>query len=269
MLRGLILFTTLAAIFLVIGFFIGGFYGLIVAFLFAMLLNIFAYYYSDSIVLRIYGAKELKDEKIHKMVKRLAEKAGLPVPRLYVIEQQSPNAFATGRNPKHAAIAITRGLLTFDENEIEGVLAHEIAHIKNRDCLLATIAAMFATAISFLAQIGYWSMFDRERGANLIGIFLIVLFAPLAATLIRLAISRDREYLADRTGVYITKKPHALASALRRIAEEVHRNPMRGSTSTSHLWIVNPFKSDWFTELFSTHPSIEKRIARLEEMEKK
>lgn len=264
MLRTVMLLTTLGAIFLVIGFLLGGFLGIGFALLIAIFLDFSAYWWSDKWVLRLYNAREFKDEKLEKMLDELSSKAGIPRPRLYLIRTKNPNAFATGRNPKNSAVAVTEGLLELEDDEIEGVLGHEIMHIKNRDCLLSAITAVFATAIAFLAQIGYWSLFaDRER-MNPFAILLIVIFAPLAASLIRLAISREREYLADQGSAYLTRKPEALASALRKIAERSIRHPLKGSAATSHLWIVNPFKQDWFTQLFSTHPPLEKRIARLE-----
>jgi len=264
MLRTLMLLTTLGAIFLAVGFLLAGFSGMLFALLLAIILDLSAYWWSDRLVLGLYNAKEFKDERVERMLERLASKAGIPKPKLYLIETESPNAFATGRNPKNSAVAVTRGLLDLEDDELEGVLGHELAHIKNRDCLISALAAVFATAIAFLAQIGYWSIFaDRER-FNPFALLLIILFAPLAATLVRLAISREREYLADQLSAYLTRKPKALASALRKIAERSQRHPIRGSAATSHLWIVNPFKQDWFTQLFSTHPPLEKRIARLE-----
>ena len=187
------------------------------------------------------------------------------------MEKKVKNGFAKGRNPKHAAVAVTRGILDLDKKELEGVLAHEISHIKNRDTMISTIAATIAGAISFLAQIGYYSMFfgsgERKGEGNILGLIVILIFAPLAAAIVRLAISRGREYKADLTGALITKEPHHLASALRKIHEVAKDYPIKGSAATSHLWFVNPFKGDWFIQMFSTHPPVEKRIARLEEME--
>ncbi|UCD03300.1 MAG: M48 family metalloprotease, partial [Candidatus Aenigmatarchaeota archaeon] len=192
----------------------------------------------------------------------------IPVPKLYVVPSDIPNAFATGRNPEHGAVAVTRGLMRLTRSEMEGVIAHEIRHIKNRDTLIQSIAATIAGAVSYLAMIGYWSLFagHRRDGGMLIGVILIAIFAPLAATIVKLAISRRREYAADHGAALMTKEPQALASALRKITETVRHNPVHGSSATSHLWIVNPFKQDWFTGLFSTHPPISRRIAKLERM---
>jgi heat shock protein HtpX len=271
MLRTAMLLATLTALLIFVGWLIGGIFGGSAALAIAAILNFSMYWWSDKIVLRMYSARPTDEPRITKIVNSLTAKAGLPKPALYIINQAAPNAFATGRNPSHSAIAITQGLLQLDDVEIEAVLAHELAHIKNRDMLVSTMAATIAGAISWLAQIGYWSLFaagERKEG-TLIAFLLIIIFAPLAALLVRLAISRGREYLADETGVLITKKPLALASALRKISEMANRQPIHGSTATSHLWIVNPFKKDWFTTLFSTHPPIAKRIARLESMGKK
>lgn len=267
----ILLFGVLTGILLGIGWLLGGFGGIMVALLFSFGINILSYWYSDRIVLSIYHAKPLEDEKIKEMIRKLARDAKIPEPRIYLIPEETPNAFATGRNPKNSAIAITSGLLRLDDSEIEAVLSHEIAHIKNRDVLVSTIAATLAGAISYLAQLGYWSLFwsEDERGGNLLGFIFILIFAPLAAFLVRLAISRRREFKADRVGALICKNPGALASALKKISMVTGENPIRGPAATSHLWIVNPFKQDWFTNLFSTHPPIEERIRRLLDMEGK
>ena len=267
----LALLTVLTLILLGVGWLLGGIFGMAIGLIFAALINFVSYWYSDKLVLRMYKAKPFDDKEIKKMVAELAQEAEIPVPPLYVVENQVPNAFATGRSPKHAAVAVTRGILDLDKAELRGVLAHEISHIKNRDTLVSTVAATIAGAISFLAQIGYYSLFfssgDRKGQGNMVGLILMVIFAPIAAALVRMSISRSREYKADLTGALITKEPHHLASALRKIHETAKNYPIKGSAATSHLWIVNPFKGDWFISLFSTHPPVEKRIARLEEME--
>ncbi len=269
MFRTLTLLSILTALLLGIGWFFGGFVGLTMALIFSIFVNFISYWYSDKIVLNLYRAVELKDKKIDQIVENLVQESQIPKPKLYVIDKTIPNAFATGRNPQNAAIAVTKGLLEFSEEEIEGVLAHEIAHIKNNDILIGSIAAMIAGAISYIAQIGYWSLFgqnSREQG-NILGVVLIAIFAPLAALLVRSALSRGREYQADLTGALITKNPHALSNALKKISQVAKNYPIRGSAATGHLWIVNPLHADWFTHLFSTHPPVEKRIARLEQME--
>ncbi len=271
MLRTAMLLATLTALLMVVGWLIGGLWGGTVALGVAAALNFSMYWWSDRIVLRMYGARPTDEPRLVRMIESLANRTGIPKPALYIVPQSTPNAFATGRNPKHSVVAVTQGLLKLDDDEIEGVLAHELAHIKNRDMLISTMAATIAGAISWLAQIGYWSLFaaGERREGSLMAFLLIIIFAPLAALLVRLAISRGREYLADEMGVLITKRPLALASALRKISEMVKKQPLHGSTATSHLWVVNPFKEDWFTGLFSTHPPIDKRIARLESLGKK
>lgn len=263
-----LLMGVLFAIFLVVGFLIGGTGGMTIAFVLALLINLASYWFSDRLVLGMYRAKPSDNAKLKGMVAELVKEARLPMPKLYEVDSKVPNAFATGRNAKHAAVAVTKGLLEMDDDETEGVLAHEISHIKNHDMLVATMAATIGGAIAWLAQMGYFMMFSRDRQGqgNLLALVMIAVFAPLAALLVRLAISRGREYGADKGGALLTKKPKALASALRRISEASARNPMRGPSATANLWIVNPFSADWFTRLFSTHPPMQKRIERLEEM---
>jgi len=263
-----LLMGVLFAIFLAVGFLLGGAAGMTMAFVLALLLNLASYWFSDRLVLGMYRAKPSSNSKLEAIIAELAKEAKLPMPKLYEVDSSVPNAFATGRNPKHAAVAVTRGLLELDEDEMEGVLAHEISHIKNHDILVATMAATIGGAIAYLAQMGYYMMFaqDRENQGNVIAIVMIAIFAPLAALLVRLAISRGREYGADKNGALLTKKPKALASALRKISESSERKPMRGSSATANMWIVSPFRADWFTGLFSTHPPIQKRIERLEEL---
>ncbi|MCD6496577.1 MAG: zinc metalloprotease HtpX [Candidatus Aenigmarchaeota archaeon] len=270
MLRTFILFLTLTVILLAVGFVLGGIAGMTGALIFAGFINFFSYWYSDKIVLRLYGATKTLDEGLKETVRKLANEAEIPVPEIYIIPSEHPNAFATGRNPEHSAVAITRGLTKLTKSELEGVIAHEIAHIKHRDTLVQTVAATLGGAISYLAMIGYWSLFrrdgNRDGAGMLIGIVLIAIFAPLAATLIKLAISRRREYAADHEGALLTRNPGALATALMKISEDTSHSRIHGNSATSHMWIVNPFRSDWFTGMFSTHPPIKRRIAKLERM---
>jgi heat shock protein HtpX len=247
---------------------------LTIAFAFAMLLNIFTYWYADKWVLRLYRAKlvsEAEEPELHEIVGRLAANAKLPKPRVAIVPTDTPNAFATGRNPSHAVVAVTRGAKNLlNKEQLEGVLGHEIAHIKNRDMLVNTMAAMIAGAIAYVGTVGRYSMFygrrDRDGGGALLAMVALIL-VPLAAMLVRLSISRTREYGADEEGAKISKKPRALASALRTLESAVKNRPMQsGNPATSHMFIVNPFRGVSFVELLSTHPSTEKRIQRLEEI---
>ncbi len=269
MIRTLILLLTLTLILLGVGFLIGGVTGMTLALFLAFFLNFFSYWYSDSIILRVYRAHQTEDEGLRDIVRKLASEARIPVPKIYVIPSDVPNAFATGRDPEHGAVAVTQGLTSLGKDEMEAVIAHEMSHIKNRDTLVQTVAATIAGAIAYLAMIGYWSLFmsDRRDGGSLVlGVILIAIFAPLAATLVKLAISRRREYAADHGAALLTKKPMALASALRKITDATQHRKIHGSSATSHLWIVNPLKQDWFTGLFSTHPPMKRRIAKLERL---
>jgi len=269
MLNTVILLGTLTGILLAIGFFIAGPLGALFALVLSVVINLAAYWYSDRIVLRMYKTKPTNGKtKLDSMVEGLAREAKIPKPNVHIIPTKIPNAFATGRNPEHSAIAVTEGILDMEPDEIKGVIAHEMGHIKNRDILVSMLAATIAGAIAYVAHIGYWSMFmgSSRQGGNVFALILMVIFAPVAALLVRLAISRSREYGADRTGALITKNPLALASALKKISRVAEHRPVKGSSATSHLWIVNPFKKDWFTGMFSTHPSIESRIQQLEEM---
>lgn len=270
MIGTLALLTALTVILLGVGWILGGIIGTGAALVFALIINFVSYWYSDRLVLKMYRAKPFENRELKKIVAEIAHEAEIPEPPLYIVESQVPNAFATGRSPDHAAVAVTRGILELDRDELKGVLAHELSHVKNRDTLISTMAATIAGAVSFLAQIGYYSMFfggERRGEGSILGLILIVIFAPLAALLVRLAISRGREYKADLTGALITKEPKYLASALRKIDETARGYPLKGSAATAHLWIVNPFHRDWFVSMFSTHPPVEKRIARLEEMD--
>jgi heat shock protein HtpX len=269
MFNAVLLFGVLTGIFLGIGYLLGGVFGMTTALGLALIMNFISYWFSDRIVLGIYRAKPSQDKRLNDMVANLAREANIPMPRVFIVPRKAPNAFATGRNPSHAALAVTEGLRGLTEQEMEGVLSHEIGHINNRDILVSSIAATLAGAISYVAQIGYFSLYGRdERGSgSIIGLILIVVFAPLAALLIRMAISRSMEYRADRYGALLTKNPEGLASALRKISEMAKHEPLQGSSATSHLWIVNPFSGSWFTNMFSTHPPLEQRIRRLKSME--
>jgi heat shock protein HtpX len=271
MFRTALLLGLLTGILLAIGYLFAGFAGMTLFLIIAFVLNFITYWFSDRIVLAMYRAKEIpksQEPKLHDIVGKLSKEAKIPKPKLYIVRTENPNAFATGRSPKHAAVAVTSGLLeSLDWDEVEGVLSHELAHIKSRDTLTSTIAATIAGAIAYIAQIAWWGMFmgDRRRGGNAL-LFPLIILAPIAATLVQLAISRTREYKADHNGSIFSKKPLSLASALEKISNYVVRNPMRGNAATSHLFIVNPFKGDSFVNLFSTHPPVGERVKRLEKM---
>lgn len=264
---------TLALIFF--GSVIGGRQGAVLAFGLAAIMNFVSYFYSDKLALSMYRAQPASREelpRVYDVVERMTQRTGLPMPKIYVIPSDSPNAFATGRNPQHSSVAVTSGILNLlNDDELEGVLAHELGHVRNRDILTSSIAATLAGAITMLARMGYWaSLFggygnrdDRDRGGGFAALFMLIL-APIAATLIQLAISRSREYEADATGAQITGNPYALASALEKLEAYSHRLPMQASPSTAHLFIVQPMISTRdFASLFSTHPPITKRIERL------
>lgn len=255
---------------------LGGEGGMVMAFLFALVMNGVSYWFSDKIVLRMYGAKEIGPEeaaKLHRIVQELALHAKMVMPKLYLIPQDTPNAFATGRDEKHAAVAVTKGILRIlDEAELRGVLAHELSHIKNRDILVGTIAAAMAGAISMLANMAHWGMIfggrgngDREGGHPIVALAMIII-APLAAMLVQMAISRGREYGADATGAAISGDPLSLANALRKLERGVERIPMEANPATAHMFIVNPLTGGGLMTLFSTHPPVEERIRQLEEM---
>ncbi len=269
------LLTLLTLLFIAIGGHFDGRNGLILGFLFAAGMNFFTYFYSDKLALKMYKAQPVTREQLpraYEVVERMTQKMGIPMPKMYVIPIQSPNAFATGRNPKHASVAMTEGILTLlNDEELEGVLAHELGHVQNRDILTSSIAATLAGAITIMARMGYWaSMFGgyggrggRERGGGLSSLFMLIL-APVAAMLIQLAVSRSREYEADATGAKTTGNPYALASALEKIDAYSKRLPMTASPSSAHLFIAQPLVGGgMFTSLFSTHPPMAKRIERL------
>ncbi|HSU72247.1 MAG TPA: zinc metalloprotease HtpX [Candidatus Binatia bacterium] len=274
--KTVLLLGLLAGIALAIGYVFGGTTGLTIAFVLALGINVLAYFFSDKIVLMMYRAREATRHDypaLHRIVDELARSAGIPKPQVYIIPTETPNAFATGRNPKHAVVAATEGILNLlSEEELRGVLAHELGHVKNRDILITTIAATIATVISYAASMArYATLFggNREnRGAgNILALLFLTILTPIAAMLIQLAISRTREYQADATGAHLSKKPEALARALEKISSAVRARPMRfGSPATSSLFIVNPFTRDFFVSLLSTHPPTEERVRRLKEM---
>ncbi|MBU7031642.1 MAG: zinc metalloprotease HtpX [Theionarchaea archaeon] len=254
------------------------YYVVTIAFVLAMSLNLISFWYSDKIVLKMYKAEIVTENiapELYSMVSTLSMKAGLPMPKIAVINNEIPNAFATGRNSENAVVAVTSGALSLlQRDELEGVLAHELGHIKNRDMFISTMAAVIAGTIGYLGFLGrimLWSRGSRRESgySQLIGAFLLAVFIPLAAMLIRLAVSRSREYEADKEGARISGKPHALADALVRIEQSVKKNPMRhGSPATGHLFIINPFSSESLMTLLSTHPSTRSRVERLREMPK-
>lgn len=275
-LKTIVLFAVLTAIFMFIGGLIGGYYGMMIALGLAVVMNFGAYWYSDKMVLRMYDAREItaaQAPELFRMVERLAQREKMPMPRVYIIPETAPNAFATGRNPENAAIAVTEGILQLlTPEELEGVLAHELGHVKNRDILVSTVAGTFAGAVSMLSQLAFFLPFgsssdDEEGGMNPLAALLGLIFAPIAATLIQLAISRSREYGADETGAHLTGNPRALASALRKIENYSRQVPMHhGDPATAHLFFINPFKNMSLSKLFSTHPTTEDRIERLEQL---
>jgi heat shock protein HtpX len=268
------LLTALTLLLMMIGRAFGGQNGMAIALVIAVVTNFIAYFFSDKIALATYRAQAVSREqlpRVYSVVERLTQKIGIPMPKIYVIPSDSPNAFATGRNPRHASVAVTRGILELlTDEELEGVLAHELGHVNNRDILISSIAATIAGAVTMLASMGRWAMIfggfggrdDRERGGGLAALFMLIV-APIAATLIQLAVSRSREYQADASGAHYTGNPFALASALRKLDAYSRRLPLAASPSTAHLFIVQPFLGMSFGSLFSTHPPIAKRIERL------
>lgn len=276
--KTVLLLGSLTAVLLFVGMMLGGASGLTFAFIFVLLMNLGSYFYSDKIVLFIYRAKETdkkSNPKLFTMVEEIAKTAGIPMPKVYIIPSEQSNAFATGRNPEHAAVAFTKGILSLlSDEELKGVIAHEISHIKNRDILISTIAATIAGVISYVAMMARWAAIfggiggrDSDAGENILEFLVLAILAPILAVLIQLAISRSREYLADETGAAILKKSTGLASALKRLEEDANSHPMRlGNYSTAHMFITNPFSGKALMNLFSTHPSIEKRVARLKQM---
>lgn len=274
-LRTAMLLAVLTALFMVVGYLIGGQQGTLIAFLIALAMNFFSYWNADKIVLRMHNAQEVSEEEapeFYDIVRQLAANAGLPMPRVYVIHTDQPNAFATGRNPEHAAVAATTGLLErLSKEEVAGVMAHELAHVKNRDTLIMTIAATIGGAISMLAQFGllFGGSRDNNNPLGAIGAILMVILAPLAAAIVQMAISRAREYEADRGGAEICQRPLWLASALQKIsaaAKHIHYQGAERNPATAHMFIINPLAGLRLDNLFSTHPSTEERVARLVEL---
>ncbi len=274
MLKTFVLMAVLTALFMAAGQALGGSQGMTMALVMAVAMNFFAYWFSDKMALAMSGAREVSQEEapeLHALVASLASRAGLPKPRVYMIPQDTPNAFATGRNPEHAAVAVTEGLWRLlTREELEGVLAHELSHVKNRDILISSIAAVMAGAISYLATMAQWAMLfgggrrdDEGEGGGLLGGLLMMIVAPIAAMLIQMAISRSREYLADATGAKLCGHPASLASALKRLEEYNHRLPMDVNPATAQMYIVNPLTAGNLAGLFSTHPPTAERIKRL------
>jgi heat shock protein HtpX len=273
-----LLLSLLTILMVFMGSAIGGQTGMVFAFLMAAAMNFFSYWFSDKLVLKMYGAREIGEHDhpaFYGLVRGLALKAGLPMPRVYIIPSESPNAFATGRNPEHAAVAATEGILrVLTPDELEGVMAHELAHVRNRDILVGTIAATFAGAISMIGNMLQWGAMlgagrsdDEEGSGGLIGSLAMAIIAPIAAILIQMAVSRSREYLADESGARICGSPLALANALRKLHTASRIMPMtEARPASAHMFIVNPLTGGGLMSLFSTHPPMEERIARLEEM---
>ena len=268
------LMVMLTGLFIVIGYGIAGEQGMILAFGIAVLMNFFSYWFSDKIVLKMYRAQpvdEATSPTLYRIVRRLAQRADMPIPKVYIIPQAQPNAFATGRNPQHAAVAATQGLLqVMNEEELEGVIAHELSHVGNRDILIGTIAATLAGAIMILARIGMFAgMFfggGRDRRDGGLGIIFLAIFGTVAALLVQMAISRSREYQADASAAKLSGNPRALARALNTLQQSAQRLPMQASPATAHMFIINPFTAKGITKLFSTHPPVEERIARLKRL---
>jgi heat shock protein HtpX len=273
-----LLLAVLTAMLVLIGGAIGGQQGMVIAFVIALVMNFVSYWFSDKMVLAAYRAQPIDEAaapRLYAIVHRLATRAGIPMPRVYLIPSETPNAFATGRNPQHAVVAVTEGIMRIlDEEELEGVLAHELSHVKNRDVLISTIAATLAGAITYLAHMAQWAaMFggrsrdDDEGGANPIAMILLAILAPIAAMLVQMAVSRSREFQADATGAQVAGRPWGLAKALEKLQMANEAVPMADATpATAHLFIVNPLSGQTLARLFSTHPPLEERIARLRAM---
>jgi heat shock protein HtpX len=275
-LRTAILLAGLTALFMGVGYLLGGWGGAVIALFIAAAMNLFTYWNADRLVLSMHGAQEVDERtapEFVRVVAELASRAGLPMPRVYVMDNPQPNAFATGRNPAHAAVAATTGLLNMlSREEVAGVISHELAHVKNRDTLLMTVTATIAGAISMLAQFGMFFGGGQRNGSSglgLIGTLVMIVLAPLAAMLVQMAISRTREYAADDMGARISRDPQSLASALAKIdaaAHEIQNVPAEQNPATAHLFIINPLSGERMDNLFSTHPSTENRIAALEQL---
>ena len=275
--KTVILMTAMMVLFIIVGDLLGGQSGMMIAFIFSLLLNFGSYWFSDKVVLKMYRAREISREenpRLYDIVVNLSMKAELPMPRVYVIDNPTPNAFATGRNPQNSAVAVTTGILQIlNTDELEGVISHELTHVKNRDILVSTIAATLVGTITIIARMAGWAaMFGGGRGSddrdNIWADLALMIIAPIAALLIQLAISRSREYMADEGGAKISGKPLGLASALNKLSQANKMLPMaNASSSSAHLFIVNPLKGSSVMKLFSTHPPIEERIERLKEID--
>jgi heat shock protein HtpX len=272
-----LLLGVLTALFVLGGYAIAGEQGMIIGFVMAALMNFFSYWFSDKIVLSMYGAQPVDEAQapaLHAIVRRLATRAQIPMPRIYIIPTDTPNAFATGRNPQHAAVAVTEGIMrVLDQDELEGVLAHELSHVTNRDVLISTIAATLAGAITYLAHMAQWAAIfggrsrdDEEGGSNPLVMMVFAILAPIAALLVQLAVSRSREFQADASGARLAGRTYGLAKALEKIEVASRVEPMPATPATAHLFIVNPLTGQSFARLFSTHPPTEERIARLRAM---
>ena len=273
-----VLLAALTVLLVLAGGALGGQQGMLLAFVMAMVMNLGSYWFSDKIVLKMYGAQPVDEAQapaLYRIVRTLATRAGIPMPRVYILPQETPNAFATGRNPQHAAVAVTEGILrVMSEEELEGVLAHELSHVQNRDTLIMAIAATLAGAITYMAHMAQWAMIfgggrrdsDEEGGGGLFGGILMIVLAPLAATLIQLAVSRSREFQADASGARMAGQPWGLAKALEKLETASKAMPMQATPATAHLFIVNPLTGSGFATLFSTHPPIAERVARLRAM---
>lgn len=268
-----LLLAGLTVLIMLVGRMIGGTGGMVIALVLAGAMNFFSYWYSHKIVLSMYKAREVNPKdapELYRMVEELAQNAGLPMPKVYIIPQEQPNAFATGRNPSHAVVAVTEGLLgLMDKDEVRGVLAHEMAHIKDRDILISSIAATMAGAVMLIANIARFAAFfgavggNDDEGPGILGLLLTAILAPIAALLIQMGISRSREYLADRMGAQIAGSPDGLANALHKLGSYTGRIPMDAKPETAHMFIVNPLSGKSLASLFSTHPPLEERIKRL------
>ncbi|MGC9976405.1 MAG: zinc metalloprotease HtpX [Syntrophales bacterium] len=272
-----LLLGALTGLLMLIGGYFGGKQGVVMAFIFAMAMNFGAYWFSDKLILRMYNAQGVSENQVpqlYAIVKDLTLKAGLPMPKIYIVPGDTPNAFATGRNETHAVVAVTEGILKMlNKDELEGVLAHELTHIKNKDMLIGSIAATLAGAIVMLANMAQWAALfggssrdDSDEGGGIIGLIMMAILAPLAATIIQMAVSRSREYLADEGGARVSGKPYGLAGALEKLSRASQVIPLEANPSTAHMFIVNPLTGKSLMNLFSTHPPIEERISRLRSM---
>lgn len=278
-LRTTLLLAGLTVLLVLVGNALGGTGGMVIALGFAVAMNFGSYWFSDRLVLKMHGAREVGPEEapeLHGIVRELSQRAGLPMPKVYLMESATPNAFATGRDPNHAAVAATTGLMRLmDREELRGVLAHELAHVRHRDTLISAIAATFAGAIAMIANMAQWAMLfggfrgNDNQGGGMLGGLAMMILAPIAATLIQLAVSRSREYAADAGGAEIAGSPRGLASALRKLEQANHAQPMQSAErnpASAHLFIVNPLSGTSVSKLFSTHPATQERIRRLESM---